>query len=320
MEAPIPQPLVARSQGLKNFEKTKKYLESLTHLMNRLKTCKEQRSKETPSTYNELRSVQHFEIIQRQQETEMDQTLKAIESLESLLEKRMAELKRSHQIQVDQYMAKKNNLEKKRAYVDEKLLKARERLDSVKDHKTKEELNLEKQIVSLIEKWDLIAPNCYPTAWGSEEFSEARKLLNLSPNPTPPTPSPPPPPVAPPEEPPNPKVKRGVKKTDDQTKSDPVPLPPPVSEAVPEETPVEEEPEVKEEVKEEPKEEKKFPPTLARSVPRPQTPLDVHPAARLSVQQVNSMSQAELFAYMNPGKRNPLAQPKILTSTKRPTH
>ena len=298
------------------WKELKKMKERYPALKSRLEVCREARPLSI-STVKDQQALQYFQTCQEQIQKKLDDVEQTVLRHKERYERELKALEKSLEYHLHVEDLRKAKLQDSMSFIQTRLTTAQERVTAGKERKTKEELSLEKEIREYYVRYRTLFPSAPDLL---DVFPGISDLVDVSGN-IPPTPSEvaPLPPIQPPvsEEPPKPRGKRGVKKTDDQIPS--APLPPPVSEEVPEEKPVEEEPEVKEEVKEEPKEEKKFLP-LARSVSRPQTPLDVHPAARLSVQQVNSMSQAELFAYMNPGKRNPLAQPKILTSTKRPTH
>lgn len=255
MEAPIPASLTERGRLYKVHDSTKDDGQRVVRLMNRLQTCREQRT-ETQANYKDLRAVEHFQVLFDQQEKELQRT-----------EESMA-------IVMKQFEQRKVNILQRKAYVEEKLKKAQERVESQKSSKGKEEMNLEKEIKELILTYkekadDLIKANISP--WSQVEFSNAEKMIGF-------TPTPPLPPTPPPLPPPAPKFKgkRTIKAAEDR------PLPAVVE-------PVSE-PEAQSE------EEQEAPPA-----PLPEE----NPLAKMTNKQIESLSEAEMFSLLHPGKENP---------------
>jgi hypothetical protein len=255
MEPQIPGKLKEALERDKLYEETKSDVVYIKQLVNRLQTCREQRSQNGQTNSRDLKTVEHFQFLFDQQQKELQRT-----------EESMA-------VVLKQFEQKKQTILQKQLYVEEKLQKAKDRLDEQKNLKGKDEMNLEKQIKDKIDLYDKkgeeLARGGY-CPWGQLEIEAVRKLLGSTP-PLPPTHPPiPPPPVEQP--PPKPKVKRGVRVVEDRPLPvvvDPVSEPEPQSEE--EKQPIPEEP----------------------------------PITKMTNKQIESLSEAEMFSILRPDVKNP---------------
>jgi hypothetical protein len=180
----IPNHVLQMGADLKAAEDTKRLYTELKRLNNRLTTCQEQRSQDQ-TNFKDLRTVQHFELIKRSQEEELESIERYLETI------------------TKQFQQKKESLLRKKLYVDEKLSKAQERLENQKKAKSKEELNIEKQMSDIITEYDgcinRLSAQMKGCAWGLSEVQQMKTVLgketSISTPPIPPTPPPLPPPL-----------------------------------------------------------------------------------------------------------------------------
>jgi len=135
----------------KRFEEAKKLREKYPALKRRLEALRESRPVQE-TKWKDLRAKEHFELIKRQNETQIEKLQYYITQANQHLESTLDSIKKKHQIVVDQYQKGIQNVNEKMAYVDDKLKKANDRLESTSYLKTKEEILLEKQLVELIQE------------------------------------------------------------------------------------------------------------------------------------------------------------------------
>lgn len=150
MEIPpsVKMRMFEQQKMIENFEKAQKIREQYPTLRKRLEAIRESRPIQQ-TTYKEQSAYEHFEFLRKQQEEQLAQ-------LEANFEKVKA-----------QYELGRQNILRKSLYVEEKLQKAKDRLENKTEIKTKEEILLEKSIVELIQKHIELQPNwdlaqCFP--------------------------------------------------------------------------------------------------------------------------------------------------------------
>lgn len=272
-ENQVPESLHQRKVALKALDETKRIGEQIKNQYNRLKSCREHRT-DQQANVKDLQAVQHFELLYNQQ----------LDNLEKV--------ERNFEILKQQYEESKNRINSKKLYVEDKLAKAKERVESQRAAKGKEELNLEKQILDLVEKWETAqhATGDFFPPWYQREVEEVRESLeNKKSNVT-----------VEMSDPNKPKIRRGIKKVEERTeeqiaeslKPTSQPAPPPEPEAPKETTPPPPLP---------------SPPVLKEKEPEPL-------AAQLTTKDIQKMSHEELFAVMRPKDKNPFAN--VVTNTK----
>ena len=140
---PIPASTLSKMKEFeelyKRFEEAKKLRERYPALKRRLEALRESRPVQT-TNLKDVRAVEHFEFLQRQHEAQLEQ------------------IERNLQVVLKQFEQSKQNLVQKNLYVEDKLQKARDRVDTYKHLKTKEEILLEKQLVELIQEHITLEP------------------------------------------------------------------------------------------------------------------------------------------------------------------
>jgi hypothetical protein len=143
---------------IENYEKGKKLREQYPPLRKRLEAIRESRPVQQTS-FKDQRAFDHFDFLKKQQDEQLAQ-------LEANFEKVKAQFEQGRQ-----------NILRKKLYVEQKLEKAKERVETQTTIKTKEELLLEKNIAELIQKHIELQP-----AWDlSQSFPNYKELnINLS--------------------------------------------------------------------------------------------------------------------------------------------
>lgn len=236
-DMPIPPDVQKRmnetQKMIENYETAKKLREQFPALKRRLEAYRESRPQQ--NNFREVGAIDHWEMILRQHETKLTSSDVAIQQLDKRLEEQLKRLnneidrcKEAHQIQVKQYMKAKEGVCEKKAYAEEKLQKAKDRLNSTTAAKSKDEILVEKTIMELFQKYIEVDPTgdfnyCFP---GYKDLNLQLPLRTQIVPPPAPAPAPAPPSI--------PKVKRQQKIVEErepileeeaplETKTDPPP-------------------------------------------------------------------------------------------------
>jgi hypothetical protein len=154
---------------IQRYEEGKKLREKYPDLKRRLDAIRE--SKPTPeNNFKDIRAIEHFELLHNQHESKLKSNLEyrqkiqteydtKISRLKEEIEPRIKALEATRDKLLEQMIVGENHIREKMSYVGDKLEKAKGRMESVKNIKTKEEILVEKQIVELVEKHKLLEPN-----------------------------------------------------------------------------------------------------------------------------------------------------------------
>lgn len=159
----------ARKKEICDWEESEKLRKKFPALKNRLEALRESRPTQETSIKDQ-RALQHFEVLKKQQDDQLaqieanlkraeDQYSKNLQLLEINFERSKTLLEKNLETIKVQCQQGRDRVLQKGLYVEDKLQKARERVETHNKVKTKEEILLEKQMVDLLVNYMELQPN-----------------------------------------------------------------------------------------------------------------------------------------------------------------